>query len=42
MLRMLKRITNLRHVHDYSYAALLLLLGKQTPQGRWFELGGLA
>jgi len=34
MLRMLKRIANLRHLRDYSYAALILLLGKHRKSGR--------
>lgn len=34
VLRMLARIANLRHIRDYSYAALILLLGKHKKSGR--------
>lgn len=33
MLRMAKRIANLRHLRDYGYAALILLLGKHRKSG---------
>jgi len=34
ILRMLKRIANLRHIRDYGHAALILLLGKHRKSGR--------